>query len=754
MVTTTSTEPELLTRPVTAVEPAIRQAGEIRPRNDGPTIRAHVSSGSRSHKSAQAGLVLALLRALSRRWKPAALLGLVAAAVAGSIIWTQLPPPKPSAAVKLYIPVVPQTVLGQHPDPPLERGTQIALVHSRLVLNAATRPPEINALPLVNEIKAKGGDPVDWLAKNIQADFSEGHEIFRIMLTYDDGVQAKALVDAVKEAYLSEVYGDSKKNRNDKLVSLNKHLERADSTLKTLREQAKALSNENVTLDDKQFKLQQELAANQAAMVKSQLLAVKGDLLRLKAEESAIKGKTAANTVLPDEVLESYIEKDPEVVDLLTKRNDLETRLRNIRKVALDADKLDSTKKLNEQLETMRKQYETMRVNLRGQVEERMKLKSKSDWDFRTRSLKEEIDSSIEMEKLLSSEYDRLNAYIKDGNKTNFDLDPLRIKIKLAEGLYERVQSMITNITLEQDAPPRVRMMEPPYIVPVEETKRKLVMSAIGASGAIALVFALVGFIELNRRRVESSDAVTDQLGMAVIGTIPRRLRSLATRYGNPNRADWKSMMLESINSTRTMLLHGHGLSAARVIQITSPVSGEGKTTLSAHLSTSLAMAGRRTVLVDGDLRNPNANRPFQIPDGQSGLCEILRGETTVDQVLKPTTIPGLTMLPAGKWSSDTPQHLASSALEEVFGLLRNQFEFVIVDSSPVLPVADPLLFARFADGVVVSLLQDSSRLPLVEEANRLLASLRVPVLGVVLHGTKNRSYGYGSNYRSFEPAV
>lgn len=742
-----SSELEILTRPASLGDQPIRKMTGMPLRKEATGSRPSLILAPVASKSVQPGMALSLLKALSRRWKPAALIGSVLAAVVATVIWTQLPPPKPSASAKLYIPATPQTVLGQHPDPPLERGTQIALIRSRLVLNAALRNPEVNALPAIQQQVAKGADELDWLAKNLQVDFPEGPEIIRIALSYEDGEQAKILVNAVKDAYLSEIHGNSKRLRNEKLTSLNKHAERADTTLKTLRDQAQALSNDNVALDDKQFKLQQELASNQAAMVKTQILTVRSDQLRLKAEESALKGKTAGTAFLPPEVVEGIIAKDPEVVETLAKRDELEVRYRKSRDAAADPDNNDSTKKLNVQLEAMKKNYEQLRVNLRGQVEERLRNKSKAEIDSHVKLLKEEIDSTNEMEKLLTSEYDRLNAYIKDGNKKNFDLEPLRIRIKLAEGLFERVNGMITNLNLEQDALPRVVKLEDAYIVPVEETKRKLMMSGVGAFGAIALVCVLVGFLELNRRRIESTESVTNQLGLAVIGTVPRHLSPMAKRYGRTSKEGWESMLTESMNSTRTMLMHGHGLSSARVIQIISPVSGEGKTTLSTHLAASLALAGQRTILIDGDLRNPNAYKPFQLPPNEPGLCEVLRGETTMEAVIRPTPIEGLMFLPAGKWGDDTAQRLASMGLQEVFGYLRQQFDFVVVDSSPILPVSDPLLFARHVDGVLVSLMQGVSRMTLVEDANRRLASLRVPVLGAVLHGTKGQTYGYGSNY-------
>lgn len=752
-----SSEFELLTRPPTSADPLSPKRSSGLSRTDLSAARVVVSPTAIPSKTVpgnQSGLALALLRALKRRWALASILSLVVATIVAIAVWTQLPPPKPTATAKVQIPAVPQTVIGQHPDAPLERGTQIALVRSRLVLNTALRPAEINELPVIRQIKQTGGEPLDWLAKNLQVDFPEGPEILRISLSYEDGEQAKALVNAVYEAYLSEIHGKSKRLRNERLLNLTKQAERADTTLRTLRDQAQAMTNDNGALDDKQFKLQQELAANQVSILKSQILSVRGDLLRLKAEESAIRDRTPSAAKMPPEVIEGYIAKDPEIIESIAKRESIETQLRNIRSVAVDPDKLESTKKLNAQLEAIKKNYEQLRINIRGQIEDRLMSRSKEELEARAKSLKDEIESSKEMEKLLVDEANRLESFIKVGNKKNFDLEPLRIRIRLAENLYERINGMITTLTLEQDAPPRVIELEKAYIVPVEETKRKLTMSGAGALGAIGVVCMFVGLLELRNRRIESSESVSTQLGLPIIGTIPRQLRFIAKRYGNTSNTGWESMLNESMNATRTMLMHGHGLSNARVIQIVSPISGEGKTTLAVHLAASIAMTGLRTVLVDGDLRNPNTNKRFQIPDGAPGVCDLLRGERQLDDVICPTVVEGLDLIPAGHWGEDTHQHLATSGPRDLIETLRSRYDFVILDSSPILPVSDPLLLARHVDGVLISLIQDISRLPQVEEIHRRLTSLRIPVLGVVLHGTNVHSHGYGSNYYYKRPTT
>src|SRR5262249_20776349 len=132
------------------------------------------------------------------------------------------------------------------------------------------------------------------------------------------------------------------------------------------------------------------------------------------------------------------------------------------------------------------------------------------------------------------------------------------------------------------------------------------------ALGALGLAAFLVGLIELRVRRLDGPDALPRALGMRVVGTVPGVPRSVTRRPNTSAAGHWQALLSESVDNTRTMLLHGAGLSSARVILVTSAVSGEGKTSLASHLAMSMVRSGRRTLLVDGDMRSPVIGRLFR----------------------------------------------------------------------------------------------------------------------------------------------
>jgi capsular exopolysaccharide synthesis family protein len=185
------------------------------------------------------------------------------------------------------------------------------------------------------------------------------------------------------------------------------------------------------------------------------------------------------------------------------------------------------------------------------------------------------------------------------------------------------------------------------------------------------------------------------------------------------------------------------------VVMITSAVGGEGKTSLASHLSTSLARSGLRTLLIDADLRRPSIHKLFDLPV-TAGLSELIRGEVALADAIDSTPIEGLKVLTAGKCDRQTISLLAQGRLGPLFVQLKEQFDFVIVDSSPLLPVADGLMIAQHVDAVLFSIFRDISSKTKVLAASERLHSLGVPILGAVVTGTHGGRYG--NNYDSDSP--
>ncbi|HJT76329.1 MAG TPA: CpsD/CapB family tyrosine-protein kinase, partial [Gemmataceae bacterium] len=235
--------------------------------------------------------------------------------------------------------------------------------------------------------------------------------------------------------------------------------------------------------------------------------------------------------------------------------------------------------------------------------------------------------------------------------------------------------------------------------------------------------------------------------GLKVMGTLPLLPSGRRTEGQRDGGVNWQSLLLESVDMMRTALLHVARVEGVRVVMVTSAVGGEGKTSLSSHLATSLARAGRNTLLIDCDLRKPSLHRVFELPRPE-GVCEVLRGELGAAEAIQSTpTAPGLSLIAGGQCEDRALAVLAQGGLAAVLAPLRDRYDFIILDSSPVLPVVDALLVAQEADGVLFSILRDVSQVGRINAAHERLAMLGIRSLGAVVTGVSGDLY-YGANYR------
>jgi capsular exopolysaccharide synthesis family protein len=713
-----------LTRPTSAAS----AARAVRP------VPAAPSAGNPPKES----VPLAVLHGLMRRWRLVLAAGVLTALSIACAIWFLLPPPVPTAAAKLYVPLKAPGLIGDNPDPPLERQTQAELIKSRLLISAALRPPEVANLA---SLKAED-EPLDWVAKRLDVQFL-GPEILRISLSCESAEDARILVDAIKNSYLSDVANKSSTERADKLKRLNDLASVQKQSLTRLRGTLKKLAEDNGVFDDTEREVfQRETLRTQVLEVRKQLVRAEADLRTGKLRENFLTGD--APVEVPVTLLDQAVDKDRRVIDSGREMKDLEGKYDQAKQTARSEAQQD-VKDAFVKWEAKKKAHEELRTKIAGEVRDQLVGQTKADRSAKLQQVKQENALLEQQIALLKGEIDSYTKTLADNRKGGNELAPIHFEIKQTEDMLANLLKSITMLTVEQDAPLRVTPLENAVIVKVDETRRKILLAGSGAAGGLLLVALLVGLMEFVLRRVDSADAVARGLGIRVVGSHPRP-RTRPFRWWAGATGGEAEGLGEAIASTRTMLLHGEGLAAHRVLLITSPVSGEGKTTLSVQLAVSIAQSGRRTLLIDGDLRNPSVHERLGMSNGP-GLCEVLREEASLFEVVRETAVPGLLLITAGRWTPDTPRTLLTDRLSHLFAVWQDQSEFVLIDSSPVLPVTDALLLARHAHGVILSLLQGVSRLTQTTEAMQKFATLGVHVLGAIVNGTSHRAYGGSRRY-------
>jgi capsular exopolysaccharide synthesis family protein len=262
------------------------------------------------------------------------------------------------------------------------------------------------------------------------------------------------------------------------------------------------------------------------------------------------------------------------------------------------------------------------------------------------------------------------------------------------------------------------------------------------AGGGAAVVTARLD------RSVKDGDEASALVGAPLVGTIQRD-QALNKTHTTDRRGD--SRTAEDYRQLRNNLRFLEVDDPPRVIMVSSAVPAEGKTTLVINLALALAEAGQRVVVVEADLRRPKVTSYLGMVGGV-GLTNVLTGTAYLEEVLQQHGMDGLTVLAAGPTPPNPGELLASSHMRAVVEKLRGQFDVVLVDAPPLLPVADASGLAPHTDGVLLSVRYGSTHRDQLRQAATTVERAGGRTLGAVLNIVPPRAgsaYGYGYSYES-----
>jgi protein-tyrosine kinase len=193
-----------------------------------------------------------------------------------------------------------------------------------------------------------------------------------------------------------------------------------------------------------------------------------------------------------------------------------------------------------------------------------------------------------------------------------------------------------------------------------------------------------------------------------------------------------KSRAAEQYRTLRTRIAHTEGANSLRTVLVTSPQKGEGKSITSANLALTMAQElQRRVVIIEADLRTPALQHLFGLPPGP-GLAEYLAGAAELKDIMKFLPDHNLTVIPGGNAPTNPAELLGSTAMRRMLDQLRTRFDRVILDTPPVLPLADVAVLAPMVDGALLVVRAGVTPKPAIENALRAFDSSRL--IGVVLN--------------------
>ena len=247
-----------------------------------------------------------------------------------------------------------------------------------------------------------------------------------------------------------------------------------------------------------------------------------------------------------------------------------------------------------------------------------------------------------------------------------------------------------TSVRLEGPTatPVRLAIISPPALPVTPFSPDPLRNIGFGLTAGLVLGIAIALTRETLNRRVRDSDEVQQLTGLTVMGTVPRK----SPKKLLPGVTDPRGARAEGYRQVRTSLIN----STTRrplVVTVTSAAPGEGKTSVVTNVAAALSRAGHRVALVDADLRRPRVAEYFGITP-QFGLTDVLAGQTSLEDAVTILDDGLLGILSAGRIPENPSEALGGVGMEQVLAQLSAQYEYVLIDTPPVLPVTDSLVLA------------------------------------------------------------
>ena len=284
------------------------------------------------------------------------------------------------------------------------------------------------------------------------------------------------------------------------------------------------------------------------------------------------------------------------------------------------------------------------------------------------------------------------------------------------------------------------------------------VLSQFLGLGAFLGAFAglLLGYlVEVADRSFRKPEELIREFGVPIMGHVPfitdERMKTVPEGSVMDRTAVSvhlpRSRPAEAYRAVRTAVCFSSFGGAQRVLQVTSPGAGDGKSTLALNLALSMAQSGKRTILVESDFRRPKVHKLTGVSN-KVGFVDVLRGDADLPDAIKETAVPDFFVLPCGHRPKDPAELLSKPLYEQMLQVLRERYDYVIIDTPPVLAVTDPCSVAARVDGVLICMRLSRHTRELGRRTLDQLRDVGATVAGIVINGVEERdAYGYG-NYR------
>ncbi len=583
------------------------------------------------------------------------------------------------------------------------------------------------AVPPSPESAIDGGvQTINAFLRNLSVRQKGRSRIIGVKFTSENPRTATSVANTLARLYIEQLIdlklGATKQASNwlyKRVAILQKQVEKAEGKVERFREKSGLISARGVTITSQQVA---ELST-QVIIAKTERVETVARLRQIQSLLKSQQGAASAAEVLKSSLIQRFKEQESNFLRREAELSEVYGK-RHPKIISIQAEIND----------------------IQGKIEQEVVKIIKG--------MKNEVEIARARETTLNQTLNTLKADLAKANKAEVKLRSLEREATASRALLETFMSRYKETSAQEDKDAQradARILSLASLPQAPSYPKKKIILVFALLGSIGLGILLIFIVEMLDRGFRSSEQIENYLGIPVFGVVPLLSqkaigRDQAANYILKNPV---SPFSEAIRTVHTSLLLSQVDEPPKTILVTSSQPDEGKTIIAINLARMLAMAGRKILIIDCDFRHPNVGKVLEV-DNEPGLVDLLAGVVDYNDVIKKDAASGAFVIPAGRPTTNPPSLLASEKMTQTLEYLEQTFDFIILDSPPVLAVSDARILARKVSGTVFVIRWADTSREMVQTAIKQLTENSTSLSGVILSMVdikKNAKYGYGDAY-------
>jgi capsular exopolysaccharide synthesis family protein len=577
---------------------------------------------------------------------------------------------------------------------------------------------------------------VDVLQEGLAAEPIEDTRMLAISFKHSNPALAAAVANTIAQVFIERSY----RGKTTTIESANSWLNTKTRELKAKLEQAEqnlaAYTNQHHIFSTEG---KENLVAEKLSALHTQVM--QADTKRILSQslyEEVSKGNV-------EKLPEAYA--DPQTLALQGKLNEFTTQMAQMR-VKLGPEHPEIVK-LNRQITAIQKQVEESRVKLADRL--------KADYERAAREAQS-----------LTTALNQAKREAAEQNQNNIQLSILKQEVETAKHLYtdflQKTNQANLQATSQETSGKKILLIEPALVPPVPIGPKRLQTIIIGFLLSLMAGVGLALFLEYLNNTIKSIEDVALYLGLPTLAIVPalnkkqlqRQGDGAATLIAKSNASAQLGRLMvnnehttfaEAYRSIRTSVLLSSAGTPPRTILVTSSQPSEGKTTTTINTAIALSQLKARTIIIDADMRRPSLHKVFGLAPSQGLSTYLSSKDAELRQLIQKLPLPDLYLLPSGAIPPDPAELVSSGKMKELLEILAPDFQYIIIDSPPMMNVSDSIVLSTLADGVIFVIKGGDTKRSIVRRARQELAAVRARIIGVVINNLNLKTEGYDDYY-------